>query len=60
MNLEKLQSDCRIKANNLKTALESASIDNFQSIFLLKNYLECKNESIAAVEKLIKSLEKPD
>jgi hypothetical protein len=54
---EDLQFDCQLKAKNLQTALESVVNYNFQSFFLLENYIRCKKESIEAVERLIKHLE---
>lgn len=57
MNLEKLQSDCRLKAKNLKTALESVVNNDFQSRFLLENFIECKNESLESTEKLLEYLQ---
>lgn len=58
--LEELKFDSELKAKNLKTATESVLIDGFQSLFLLKNYLQCKNESIDSVNKLIEHLESQD
>ncbi len=57
MNLEELQLDCQQKAKNLQTALDSVVNYNFQSIFLLQNYIQCKKESIQSVEKLIEYME---
>jgi hypothetical protein len=54
---EELEFDCQIKAKNLQAALESVTINNFQSYFLIQNYIKCKKESIAAVEKLIKFID---
>lgn len=58
--LEELKFNSELKAKNLRTATESVLIDGFQSLFLLKNYLQCKNESIDAVTKLIAHLESPE
>lgn len=58
--LEELKFDSELKAKNLKTATESVLIDGFQSLFLLRNYLQCKNESIDSVTKLIAHLESQD
>lgn len=55
--LEELKFDSELKAKNLRTATESVLIDGFKSLFLMKNYLQCKNESIHAVTKLIDHLE---
>lgn len=55
--LEELKFDSELKAKNLRTATESVIIDGFKSLFLMKNYLLCKNESIHAVTKLIDHLE---
>lgn len=57
---DELQLDCKIKAKNLQTALDSVVNYNFQSVFLLQNYIRCKEESIASVEKLIEHLESID
>jgi len=58
--LEELKFDSELKARNLKTATESVLIDGFNSVFLLKNYLQCKNESIDSVKKLLEHLESQD
>jgi hypothetical protein len=58
--LEELKFDSELKARNLRTATESVLIDGFNSLFLMKNYLLCKNESIDAVTKLIDHLESQD
>lgn len=58
--LEELKFDSELKAKNLKTATESVLVDGFKSLFLLKNYLQCKNESIDSVTKLIEHLESQD
>lgn len=55
--VEELRFDCELKARNLKMATESILIDGFKSPFLLNNYIQCKNESMQSVEKLMKYLE---
>lgn len=54
---EELLFDCQLKAKNLQTALDSVLNYNFQSFFLLENYIRCKKESIEAVERLISHME---
>lgn len=58
--LEDLKFDSELKAKNLKTATESVLTDGFNSLFLLKNYLQCKNESIESINRLITHLEAQD
>ncbi|WEK18407.1 MAG: hypothetical protein P0Y49_16580 [Candidatus Pedobacter colombiensis] len=54
---EELKFDCQLKAKNLKTALDSVINNDFQSFFLLENFIKCKKESIASIEKLIEHME---
>lgn len=49
-------TDCKYKAQNVKTAVNSVIFDDFENLFLLENYLECLQASQKAVEALIESL----
>ena len=56
MNVDNLKSNCQIKAKNLKTALASVIENDFESEFLLENFVQCQTESVEAVEKLLELL----
>lgn len=49
-------TDCKYKAHNVRTSVNSIIFDEFENIFLLETYLECLQESQKAVEKLIETL----
>lgn len=46
-------TDCKYKAQNVRTSVNSVIFDEFENIFLLETYLDCLQESQKAVEKLI-------
>jgi len=53
MNIKELKTDCKLKVQNLKTASESLLIDDFNSTWMLENYLKCVEELKENVERLM-------
>lgn len=56
--LETLQQDCEFKTKNLNTAFQSATVNGFNSIWMMNNLLNCIKESETSVTALIQYLEK--
>ncbi|WP_316818856.1 hypothetical protein [Pedobacter nyackensis] len=51
--LEELQYNCKMKAMNIKTAMETAINDGFNDAWIIQNYISCVEESADSVRLLL-------
>lgn len=51
--LEELQYNCKLKAMNVKAAMETALNDEFNDDWIINNYMSCVKESEQSIKMLI-------